>query len=456
MLFDAIITRLRAIIWERPLSDQAGNALPLWHMALIRTAQIGWVVTRDLLDGRLSLRAMSLVYTTLLSLVPTIAIAFAVFRAFGYAVYVQDFLTQLLEPLGEQGADITARIMEFVDRVNANVLGTVGFVFLLYTVLSMVKKIETAFNDIWRVEASRSLARQFTDFISMGVLGPLVLFTALGIMAGVLSNAYVGTFVDYGPIKFMISQMSKIVPYVILIATFTFIYAVMPNTRVQLVSAFVGATVAGIAWGIAGWAFATFVVKSAQYVAVYSAFASLVVFMIWLYASWLILLAGCSISFYFQKRRHLSPSIGLAQLTARQQSRMAVQALVLIHEAYERGGQAWTEETLARRLRMPVESMVAIEAMLANGGFIARSDGRPPRLVPALPAHKVRVSDIMACIRAKREIGSVSDEMLAHLPKVQSFYDRVNEAETGLLTGTTIADLMQPQEQSSVSEAPVS
>lgn len=455
MFMQTIFARLRGKIWETSLHDEATVRLPFWRTALIQAAQIAWVVGRDLLDGRLSLRAMSLVYTTLLSLVPTIAIAFAVFRAFGYAVYVQDFLTQMLEPLGEQGAEITARIMEFVDRVNANVLGTVGFVFLLYTVISMVKKIEAAFNDIWRVEASRSLARQFTDFISMGVFGPLVLFTALGIMAGVLSNAYVGTVIDYGPIKFVVEQMSKIVPYVILIATFTFIYAVIPNTRVKVLSAFVGALVAGIAWGVAGWGFAMFVVKSAQYVAVYSAFASLVVFMIWLYAAWLILLVGCSISFYFQKRQHLSASIGLALLSPRQQSRMAVQALVLIHEAYERGGQAWTEETLARRLNMPAESMLAIESLLVEGGFIARSDGQPPRLVPARPAQKVHVSDIMTAIRTRREIGSVSDAMLTHLPKVRAFYERVNEAEAVLLTGTTIADLMQAPEPSSVSGTPV-
>lgn len=448
MFLEAIFSRLRHVIWETPL-----DGLPFWRAAPIQAGQIAWVVGRDLLDGRLNLRAMSLVYTTLLSLVPTIAIAFAVFRAFGYAVYVQNFLAQLLEPLGPQGVEITARIMEFVDRVNANVLGTVGFAFLLYTVISMVKKIEAAFNDIWRVEASRSLARQFTDIVSMGVLGPIVLFTAIGIMAGALSNAYIGSVVDFGPIKFLILQMSKIVPYVILIATFTFLYLMIPNTRVRFLSALVGATVAGLAWGIAGWAFATFVVRSAQYVAVYSAFASLVVFMIWLYAAWLILLVGCSITFYFQKRSHLSPSIGLAHLTPRQQQRMAVQALVLIHEAFDRGGQAWTEETLARRLHLPAESMTDIEGLLTAGGFIARSDGRPPRLVPTRPPHLVRICDVVATLRQRGASGSVNDELLTRLPSVQTFFERVSEAENDILENTTIADLMQPAEPSSVNEA---
>ncbi len=448
MFANLIYDRTRALVWETP-----PQGLPAWQAALIQAAQIVWVVGRDLIDGRLNLRAMSLVYTTLLSLVPTIAIAFAIFRAFGYAVYVQDFLSQFLGPLGEQGTEITTRLMEFVERVNANVLGTVGFAFLIYTVISMIKKIEAAFNDIWRVEANRSLTRQVTEIVSMSVLGPLVLVTFLGIMAGALSNAYVGTLVDFAPIKFLISQMSKLVPYVVLIAVFTLLYMIMPNTRVKLSSAFVGATVAGIAWGITGWAFATFVVRSAQYVAVYSAFASLVVFMIWLYAAWLILLVGCSISFYFQKRQHLSPIIGLAHLTSHQQQHMAVKALVLIHEAFEGGGDAWTDETLARRLRLPVEAMTEIEMALIAGGFIARSDGPMSRLIPVRPARLVSLADVVGVLRKTRNKGSVADEALGHLPAVDDFFVKLSAAEGDLLSGTTIAMLMASSLQTAASRS---
>ena len=437
MFTNSLYQRARALVWDTPCND-----LPFWQVALLQAAQIMWVVGRDLIDGRLNLRAMSLVYTTLLSLVPTIAIAFAIFRAFGYAVYVEQFLTQFLEPLGDQGTEITARLMEFVQRVNANVLGTVGFVFLVYTVISMVKKIEAAFNDIWHVESSRSLTRQVTEIVSMGVLGPIILFTAVGVMAGALSNAYVGTVIDFGPIRFLISQMSKIVPYVILISVFALLYLMMPNTRVKLSSAFAGALVAGIAWGIAGWGFATFVVKSAQYVAVYSAFASLVVFMIWLYAAWLILLIGCSISFYFQKRQHLSPNIGLIRLTQHQLNRMAIKALVLIHKAYEGGGEAWTEETLGRRLHLPAEAMSEIEATLTKSGLIARSDSRPVRLIPVRPARLVRVAEVFDMMRAVREAGSVSDDSLSRVEVVDDFFATLNKAEREVIDGTTIADLL--------------
>lgn len=148
--------RLRGLIWDRPL-----DGAPLWRVAAIEAARIAWVVARDLIEGRLNLRAMSLVYTTLLSIVPALAIGFAVFRAFGYDTYIEGMLSEFLGPLGDQGREITDRMMEFVNRVNTNVLGTVGFAFLLYTVISMIGKIEEAFNNIWHVAASRSLARQY-------------------------------------------------------------------------------------------------------------------------------------------------------------------------------------------------------------------------------------------------------------------------------------------------------
>lgn len=428
--------RLRALVWQTPLAGQ-----PAWRVALVEAGQIAWVVARDLLDGRLNLWAMSLVYTTLLSLVPALAIAFAVFRAFGYDNYVEQMLTEFLAPLGQEGQDVTLRVMEFVNRVNANVLGSVGFAFLLYTVVSMAGKVESAFNSIWHVEASRSLARQFTEIVSMGVLGPVIVFTAIAIMAGTLSNSFIGGLTQFAPIHFLIDQASRAVPYVLLIATFAFLYAMVPNTRVRLSAAIAGATIAGIAWGAAGWAFATFVVRSAQYVAIYSAFASLVVFMIWLYASWLILLTGCAIAFYFQNRRHLSPVAGLGLLTRRQRERMAVQTMVLIHEAFTAGQAPWTGEALSNKLRLPMEALQAIERALRRAGLIVHSMEESGGLVPGKPAELVRVSDVLAAVRFEGE-ADIQEEALGHDPRVETFFARLTASEAAILDGTTIADLL--------------
>ena len=238
----SLLERAHALIWE-PVIDE----LPYWQRALYLSARIGWAVIRDLLGGTLSLRAMSLVYTTLLSIVPALAIAFAIFRAFGFDAYLETMVADFLTPLGDEGAAITRQMMEFVQRVNVNILGTVGFAFLLYMVISLINKVEAAFNAIWRVEANRSFARQFTEIVSMSVLGPLLVLSVFGIMAGALSNSYFGGLAQYEAVRYTLDQSSRLLPYAILIAAFGFIYVMIPNTRVTLSAAAVGATVAG-AW----------------------------------------------------------------------------------------------------------------------------------------------------------------------------------------------------------------
>lgn len=437
----SLLERAHALIWE-PVIDE----LPYWQRALYLSARIGWAVTRDLLGGTLSLRAMSLVYTTLLSIVPALAIGFAIFRAFGFDAYLQTMVTDFLAPLGDEGAAITRQIMEFVQRVNANILGTIGFFFLLYTVISLINKVEAAFNAIWRVDSNRSFARQFTEIVSMSVLGPLLVLSVFGIMAGALSNSYFGSLAEYETVRYALDQSSRLLPYAILIAAFGFIYVMIPNTRVTLAAAAVGATVAGIAWGAAGWTFATFVVKSAQYVAIYSAFATLVFFMIWLYAAWIILLGGCSIAFYYQNRAYLSPYAGVSLLTLRQLDRMSVQALLLIHEAFEKGQTPWTAETLAKRLHVPMEAMSEISAALSKAGLITHSTGTPNRFVPGRPAARTAISDVFAAIRAHRYDRSVADDTLAHEPRVEAFFVKLAEQESALAKPVTIASLMERDE----------
>lgn len=437
-MLNDLLKQLHTRVWDTPMAGQ-----PAWRQALIDASRISWVVIRDLISGTLSLRAMSLVYTTLLSLIPALAIAFALSRAFGLDSYVQGMLTDFLGPLGERGAEITRTMMEFVNRVNANILGTVGFAFLLYTVISMIKKVETAFNSIWRVEASRSIARQFTEIVSFSLIGPLVILTLIGIMAGALHNSYVDAFVSFAPVRFAVDQMSKVVPFAILIGAFTFLYAMLPNTRVNLSSALVGASVAGIIWGATGWAFAIFVVRSAQYVAIYSAFASLVIFMIWIYVAWLILLMGCAIAFYFQNRRYLSPIDGLGLLSARQVDRMAVQALLLLHESFERGDKLWTQENLAQRLKLPVDAMKEIIRALCRAELVAFSSDSPSRLLPSRPPEKTPIVDVLDAVHRHRDKGDIADSALASVPKVDAFFRRLAEAEDSILQGATIGDLLE-------------
>ncbi len=276
------------------------NQLPKWRGLALRATRIAYALVRDMREGQLTLRAISLVYTTILSLVPLLAISFSILKGFGVHNQVEPMLLNLLAPLGNKGVEITERIVGFVDNVKVGVLGSLGFVLLFYTVVSLMQKIERAFNYVWQIKSERSMGQRFRDYISVLVVGPSLVFASVGITASVMPPSAVEALSAIEPFSTLVELVGRILPYMMIMAAFAFMYMFIPNTRVQLRPALIGGLVAGLLWNSVGWAFASFVVSSAKHTAIYSTFATLVFFLIWLYLGWLILLIGSNIAFYVQ------------------------------------------------------------------------------------------------------------------------------------------------------------
>jgi len=231
----------REEVWETDL-----KSLPRWRRAGVLSFRIIWKVASDLHAGQLNLRAMSLVYTTILSLVPLLAISFSVLKGFGVHEQLYDLSSQLLEPLGEQGKEIGDRIFGFVENVKVGVLGSVGLVLLIYTVISLIQKIEFSFNFIWKVSQTRPLARRFSDYLSVVLVGPVLVFSAIGVKASLMNNSMVQSLQSIEPFGTLLQFISSLLPIALVIGAFTFIYVFMPNTRVKLTSALVGALAASL------------------------------------------------------------------------------------------------------------------------------------------------------------------------------------------------------------------
>ena len=268
------------------------DRLSPWPRAGLRILRMFWAIVGDLRSGDLNLRAMSLVYTTILSIVPLLAVSFSVLKGFGAHQALETVMMRTLLPLGENGIEIGQTIIKFVDNVKVGVLGSVGLALLFYTVISLMQKIELAFNFIWLVPQERPFAQRFSDYLAVIIIGPVMIFTSLAVSASLLSTTIVKTITAIEPFGSLIHFGGALLPFVLVVAAFTFIYVFMPNTRVRLASAFAGAVVAGLLWNLSSVLFAKFVVSSAQYTAIYSAFAALIIFMLWLYIGWLVLLAA--------------------------------------------------------------------------------------------------------------------------------------------------------------------
>lgn len=435
------IQKVRQFVWPARRAEET----PVVEQTVRTTAQILWVIVNDLIMGQASLRAMSLVYTTLLSLVPVLALVFAILKAFGVHDQVEVLLLEFLAPMGDQGREVTEQMLAFVEQVNISVLGSVGLIFLIYTLISLIQKIKGAFNDIWQVTSDQSFARQMASYVSVGLVGPLVLFLAIGVVATTLSSFLMETVGVFGPLRSVLEEVNRIAPYGFMILAFSFLYLVVPNTRVHIASALVGGTVAGVVWLTTGWAFTTFVVSSARYAAIYSAFASLILFMIWLYVAWLILLVGCSVSYYFQNRHHLSPEAGLVQLTPAQTRRLTLIILAIVHRSFDTGDTPWTIARLSQRLGIPTQSTQALVEPLIGGGYVAWT-GRGGKLVPTRPAALTSLREVVQKVEQAHRQGAPNDAVLGADDAVDRLLADAEAASAALLEGKTLADLLKTNE----------
>jgi membrane protein len=408
----------------------------------IKILRLFYVTAREFSEGYLTLRAMSLVYTTLLSLVPLLAVSFSVLKAFGVHNQIQPILLNFLGALGPRGEEITYKIIGFVENMKVGVLGTLGLSLLIYTVISLIQKIENAFNAIWRIGKSRSLARKFSDYMSVILIGPVLMFSALGLTASISSAAVIQKIMSIEPFGSVLFFAGKLIPYFFVCAAFTFIYSFIPNTKVKFGSALVGGLFAGILWETTGWAFASFVVSSTKYAAIYSGFAVLIMFMIWLYISWFILLVGAKVSFYHQYPHFLSVKKETLSLSNRLREKLSFLVMFLIGEHFHYRKPPWTIDSLINKLDLPVEPIQDVLSGLRIKGLVKETNDDPPAYLPARDLETIRLNDLLKSVRDGEEIAHSVENRFLSMSEVDTVMARVDRAIEGALGNETLRDIV--------------
>jgi len=409
-----------------------------WPLAALRTVI---VIGRDLADGQLNLRAMSLVYTTLLSLVPMLAVSFSVLKAFGVHNQIEPLMLELTAPLGPKSVEIVEYVIGFVENMKVGVLGAIGIGFLMYTAIALMQKIENALNYTWHVKRLRPLAQRFSNYLSVILVGPVLVFSALGVTASIMGTDLVVAMAQIEPFGTLIQFMTKLVPYVLVILAFSFIYAFIPNTRVHVSAALVGGLVAGILWQTSGWIFASFVVSSAKYTAIYSAFATLIMFMLWLYLTWLILLVGASIAFYFQFPNYLTLTRSELRLSGRLREHVAMHVMRLVGRSYYEDGPHWSAPRLAETIGLPMELIEPVLDMLEQEGLLVENCEEEPYYLPGRPLDTTPVQAVLLAVRRSGESKSFNLRRLPSEPAVEGVFGRLDSAATSSLEGLTLKSL---------------
>jgi membrane protein len=437
MTLSDIQTRLRAVLEYRDL-----RSLPHWKRPLIGAVRIVWGIGRELSEGQLTLRAMSLVYTTLLSMVPLLALSFSVLKAFGAHNQLEPLLLNLLQPLGEKGAEIADEVIGFVDNMRVGVLGFIGLIFLLYTVIALVQKVESAFNYTWRISGTRGLAQRFSNYLSVILVGPVLVVSALGITASLMATSLMQQAMEVQLVGDAVQLAGRMVPYLLIIGAFAFVYVFVPNTRVKAMPAMVGAVVAGLLWQTTGWAFASMMAGSTRYAAIYSSFAIMIMLLIWIYLSWLILLIGANVAFFVQYPEYMLVRRGQVRLSSALKDRLALRVMQLIGSRFHAGRGAMKLDELVHELDMPVEAVTQVTDALRAAGLLVATDQDPLAYVPGRDTDQIMLK---ACLDAVRGGDSTVPGPRGEDERIDELMEALDQALGDRLEGKTLLALIGPE-----------
>jgi membrane protein len=423
---------------ERAVWAPAPPEASPWRARLQHVARLAIVLARHVASGQLTLRSMSLVYTTLLSIVPLLALSFSVLKGLGVHNQMEPMLRELLGPLGSQGDEITRHIIDFIDSMNVGVLGSVGLALLFYTAVSLVQKIEESFNLIWHIGEARSLGDRFSRYLSVLLVGPVLVASAIGITATILNTHLVQQLARHQAVGALILGIGKLAPFCLVIGAFAFIYSFVPNTRVRMAPALIAGAVGGVLWQSAGWLFVMFVASSSEYQAIYSSFAILILFLIWLYWNWLVLLFGADVAFLLQHPEYVVREARDLYLSDRMRQRVALAIIALVLHDYRAGGPPWSAQRLAARLHFPQQPIQEVLEALERGGVLAAMNGKPATFLPARdPQH----FDLARALWVVRTAGEGSAAGFAAPAPVDELLQRVDDAIVAALQGVRISDL---------------
>src|SRR5688572_22171522 len=405
----------------------------------LRVLRYPYAVLRDLSRGQINLYAMGLVYATLLSLVPLIAFAFAVLKAFGAHRELEPLIGEFFRPVGDKAPEITQRIMEFADSVSTGLVGSLGLALLLWTLLGTIKKVEDGFNFIWRVEHARSFARRVTEYVALLIVGPIVVVSVLGLSHQALETASAGIG-RYMPFFERMQELGvALAPFFIVTAIFSAVYMFVPNTRVKWKPALIGGVAAGILWVVVGQLFTAFVVYTTRLSVVYAGFAIIVAALLWTYFGWLILLIGAQLSFYVQNRNYLRLGLTELRLSAVQREQITLKVMYLIAMGYQDGKKKWSVDALSHELGMPGIGISRVVSALEAAHLVTLTDDE--YLLPARDLGKITIQEIIDIARNEKA-GQVAPRPFK-VPAIDSISAKMDEAWRKSCGETTLRDLVE-------------
>ena len=348
-----IKTFLLEDIW-RVTDDEVSKKKGMLYNAI----KIATLSVKEFTERRVVNKASALTYSTLLAIIPILALLFAIARGFGFSNLLED---QFRNGLGGQ-AQTAETILSFIDsylsHAKSGIFIGVGLIMLFYTVLLLTHNMERTFNSIWQVKKPRTLYRKMTDYFSMILLLPLLTMLSSGI--SIFMSTFLKTMEEFFLLAPVIKFLVRLTPFVLTWGMFTALYIFMPNTKVKLKFAIVPGILAGSAFQAFQYLYIGSQIWVSRYNAIYGSFAAIPMFLLWTQISWSICLYGAQLCYVAQNLRNFSFSKETENISRRYHDFLCILIMSLICKRFQTEESPYTAESLSDEHKIPIRLTTTI------------------------------------------------------------------------------------------------
>ncbi|MEG2365606.1 MAG: YhjD/YihY/BrkB family envelope integrity protein [Alistipes sp.] len=403
-----ILTFFTETIFRRNINEYR-NPVVRW---LVQQYKLLFYSARGLIEHNTMVHSAALTFYTLMSIVPIAAVIFAIVKGFGLA----DGMLANLYAAFPQNQEIIEYIVSFAERALARthdgVMASVALIMLFWAVISVFSSIENAFNNIWEVKITRSVARQYTDYIAIVVVVPLLWISAHAM--GIYAQQLLGINASAGSV-FLVKSASMVVAWVL----FTFLYMAIPNTKVRIGSAFTAGVVAGTCFVLFQWGYVYLQQWMSSYNAIYGSFAALPLFLVWMQTSWQILLFGGELSFAYQNIEKFGEERESLLISYDQRRKVMLAVMLVIVRHFRDAGGTITADDIRHQLNLPTRIVNDVLYQLVTAKLlIAVHTDDTDKAVAFTPARAINTLTIYGVIEAAEGHGQTSFD-LATMPEMQ-------------------------------------
>jgi membrane protein len=426
-----IIAFFTTDVWQIPI-----ESLSFIKAYSIRCLRIIMLAVRKFIQHDSSKTATVLTYYSLLNIVPLFAVIFAMAKGFGLKKFVIKQIAEMAQKANWQ-ASITDQLINFAETVltqaKGGIIAGVSIVLLLWTVISILGKIEDSFNTIWEVKKPRTLMRKFTDYLTVLLIAPLLLAisSSITIVATSQMNVIVQNIKLLGAFSSVIFLLLKLLPYFTMWLLLTALYLIMPNEKVPIRSGIIGAVVAGTIFQVVQLIYIKFQIGVASQSAIYGSFAALPLFLGWLQISWMIMLFGLEVA---QANEHYEtfgfhPDYG--RIGSATRKLLVLRIYHLLVKKFAVGEKPLTLLEIARLLKIPVSFVREILSELSAKGLvveIAKGTRKETSFQPGRTIEEITIKEVLDAYERGEDAGLISMQSDESAEKLSLYIKTLYEA----------------------------